>query len=383
MWDDAAIERLLDRSAIATEARDPAEEEAPEDEFLAAFKVAHFELQPAEEGAQAQGGTDEAAAPVPDFWDSLLAERYAEEEAAAAAALGKGKRKRKVVSYAHAEGNADSSGDDSDDYAATDDEASDDEDGGSGLARERGLHVLLDSRGGVHGFSTRDRAAFLKAVMRYGIGDLSWQPHAAVLRGKTRDDVREYGALFLAHLAEPPTEGDTFSDGVPKDGMRLAEVHQRIATMQLFAHKLAQCAGAEQATFNVALPGAPRPGVTRAWGPPHDFRLLSAVLAQGYGQWREIALDATLALQPVLRAELLQPAVGSERDPPPPVTTAQQTLLFPIAPSADDIGDGDAAAAQERDTDERKAAYASAVAAWRASLVQGLAPAEITSQTRA
>ena len=368
VWDDAAISQLLDRTAVP-DGRD-AEDDEPDD-LLASFKVAHFELPAADGNGDAGAAADHAAlsgdgegAPAAGFWDALLAERFAEGLAAEADAMGKGKRARRPVSYAHAEPNASSSDDDSDDYRATDDDTSDDEASGKRPREAHACRSLIDPSGTVHGFSLRERAAFLKAVLRYGLGDMSLRMHEAAVRGKSADDVREYAALFLAHLAEPVSEGETFSDGVPKDGMRTSEVLQRIATMHLISRKLASSHATQQAMFG-ALPGAPRPPtITSTWGPSEDYRLLSGVMTHGFGRWRELALDETFHLQPALRAELHQVPVGHERE--------AGALSAPSAPAAD--------APKEAAPDEDAAA---AVSTEKASLVQGLLPAELSAQTGA
>lgn len=109
MWSDEAIDRLLDRSDLANPAAAAAAGEEAEGggrgDILAAFKVAHFQLerQPSSSAAakgdggaagEAQGGPFDAAA----FWRGLLAGRAAAAAAAAAQAeLGKGKRSRRTV----------------------------------------------------------------------------------------------------------------------------------------------------------------------------------------------------------------------------------------------------------------------------------------------
>ena len=359
-WDDVAIEALLDRSSAAEEVDDESE-----DDMFAAFKVAHFEL-PAAEAPAPVPATEQTAAeaePAPQFWDSLLGERFSAEAAAEAAALGKGQRSRKKVAYAVGEANAsDEDGSDGSEFASDDSEdgSDDDEggDGGGGGARDRGLRPLLQGDA-VYGFEPRERATFVKSVMRFGIGDLSWRKHAAALGNKkSSDSIREYGALFMAHLAEPVTEGDTFSDGVPKDNLKVPDVLQRIAALELFRRKLADCSGAQLLTFSA---GASLTTAAKAWSPAHDFRLVSGLLAHGFGSWRDILLDEGLNLQATLRAELGQPSVGVEREPPPSAVL--------VAPA-----DGAEAAAAS-------ASPSKAAADWQASLVQGLTPAELSAQT--
>ena len=362
-WDDAAIEALLDRTTVAEEA-----DEEPEDDMFAAFKVAHFELPTAaaEAAAPAPAKVEAAAAepePAPQFWDSLLGERFSAEAAAEAAALGKGQRSRKKVAYAVGEANVSGEdGSDGSEFASDESEDGSDDDGGDGAgagARDRGLRLLLQGDT-VYGFEPRERAAFVKMVMRYGIGDLSWRKHAGALGSKkSSDSVREYGALFLAHLAEPLSESDTFSDGTPKDNIKVPDVLQRIAALELFRRKLADCSSSELLSFSAS---ASLTTPAKAWSPAQDYRLLSGLLAHGFGNWREILLDEDLNLQPALRTELGQPAFGVAREPPPSA-----------APAAPADGAETAAAAP--------ALPSKPALEWQASLVQGLTPAELSAQT--
>ena len=336
-WDDAAIEALLDRSSAADEA-----DEESEDDMFAAFKVAHFELPAAEAAAKAPAKEEATAAepePAPQFWDSLLGERFSAEAAAEAAALGKGQRSRKQVAYAVGEANASGEdGSDGSEFASdgSEDGSDDDDggdDGGGGGARDRGLRPLLQGDA-VYGFEPKERAAFLKAVLRYGIGDLSWRKHVTSSGiKKSGDSVREYGALLMVHLAEPLSEGDTFSDGVPKDNIKVPDVLQRIATLELFRRKLADCRSSQLLAFSA---GASLATPAKAWSPAHDYRLVSGLLAHGFGSWRDILQDEDLSLQPALRAELGQPAVGVAREPPPPAARWPQptppTLLRLLPP---------------------------------------------------
>ena len=368
-WDDATIEQLLDRNAAVEEADDE-----PEDDMLAAFKVAHFEQSAAEAAAPVAAASAPAAEPsameepAPRFWESLLGDRYAADADAEAAALGKGLRSRKAVSYAHGEANVGSEEDGSDFSAdpPDDDDDSDDEggaDGGRVRPLERGLRPLVLGDV-VHGFEPRERATFLKAVMRFGIGDLSFRKHAAALEKKSRELMREYGVLFLTHLAEADSEDDTFSDGVPKDGIKVPDVLQRIAALELFRHKEADCRASQLLTF-----GSPLSSASKAWGPAQDYRLVYGLLSHGWGSWRDIELDDDLMLQAALRSELGQPAPGVERQPPPPSAAA--------AAPAEPVDGAEPAAAAERSA----ADAAKELASWRASLVQGLTPAELGQQT--
>ncbi len=49
-------------------------------------------------------------------------------------------------------------------------------------------------------------------------------PSPSGLRRKTYEEIVAYGNLFISHLAEAQDKGssDTFSDGVPKEGIVMA-----------------------------------------------------------------------------------------------------------------------------------------------------------------
>ncbi|KAL4452565.1 hypothetical protein ABPG75_008227 [Micractinium tetrahymenae] len=142
VWTDEAIDQLLDRSKLAAPSED-AEGPAGDNDILAGFKVAQFELKEAPpeqqpssslagEGALAQGdsmdfsvaagGSGQLPAAAggdalpPDaaaqfsaitFWEQLLAGRHAAAQAASAAALGKGKRQRRKLLHLQAEAELD------------------------------------------------------------------------------------------------------------------------------------------------------------------------------------------------------------------------------------------------------------------------------------
>ncbi|KAK9805875.1 hypothetical protein WJX73_000130 [Symbiochloris irregularis] len=157
VWDNAAIGRLLDRSALSNW-QESAEQEAAaakETDFMKAFKVAHFTLgdhddhhtdheeAPASANTRHQASPDAASGTAPDiegtaarksvpislddaengmeaaaaeepveeelgeplakvdkrFWESLLGAEYEDMQALTQAAMGKGKRTRKAVNY--------------------------------------------------------------------------------------------------------------------------------------------------------------------------------------------------------------------------------------------------------------------------------------------
>ncbi|KAK4480177.1 hypothetical protein RD792_013239 [Penstemon davidsonii] len=118
-----------------------------------------------------------------------------------------------------------------------------------------------------------------------------------------------YGRLFLEHIVEDITESPTFTDGVPKEGLRIEDVLVRIATLSLFRDKvkaISQNAGSVLFANDIVsrLPGL-KGG--RVWKEYHDRLLLRAVLKHGYGRWQAIVDDKDLKFQEVISQELNLP----------------------------------------------------------------------------
>ncbi|CAL5361105.1 unnamed protein product [Camellia sinensis] len=131
------------------------------------------------------------------------------------------------------------------------------------------------------------------------------------LKQKTCEEIKEYGTLFLTHIAEDITNSPTFSDGVPKEGLRIEDVLVRIAVLLLIRDKVK--AASEK-------PGTPLfpdgivsrfPGLKsgRFWKEHHDLLLLRSVLKHGYGRWHAIVDDKDLKVQEVICQELNLPVV--------------------------------------------------------------------------
>lgn len=118
----------------------------------------------------------------------------------------------------------------------------------------------------VLGFNTRQRKAFLNAVMRWGMPSqdtFASQWLVRDLRGKTEKEfkyvkyhaaqtslappfnlfffssTRAYVSLFMRHLCEPVADGaETFADGVPREGLCRQPVLTRIGVMSLVKKKV-------------------------------------------------------------------------------------------------------------------------------------------------
>ncbi|KAK9280656.1 hypothetical protein L1049_014353 [Liquidambar formosana] len=332
-YDDAAIDRLLDREHVGDEEATLDDEE--ENGFLKAFKVANFEyIDEAEAAAEeeARKASMENKTTInnsdrPGYWEELLRDRYEVHKIEEFNALGKGKRSRKqMVSVEEDDlaGLEDVSSDGEDDnYEAelTDGETS------SGAQPGRKPHKkrarvdsteplpLMEGEGRsfrVLGFNQHQRAAFVQILMRFGVGEFDWAEFVPRLKQKTFKEIKEYGIIFLTHIAEPITESPFFSDGVPKEDLRISDVLVRIAVLLLIRDKV---------KLLTEKPGSPvfaddivsrYPGLKsgRYWKEEHDLLLLRAVLKHGYGRWQAILDDKDLKIQEVICQEQNLPFIN-------------------------------------------------------------------------
>ncbi|KAI7995163.1 CHD3-type chromatin-remodeling factor PICKLE [Camellia lanceoleosa] len=329
-YDDAAIDRLLNRDQVGEEEVTLDDEE--ENGFLKAFKVANFEYideveAAAEEEAQKASTESKPTINNPErasYWEELLKDRYEVHKVEEFNAMGKGKRSRKQMVSVEEEdlaGLEDLSSDEEDDnYEA---EPSDGETASTGTPAGRKPHKkkarveplpLMVGEGRsfrVLGFNQNQRAAFVQILMRFGVGEFDWAEFTPRLKQKTYKEIKEYGRLFLSHIAEAITDAPTFSDGVPKEGLRIQDVLVRIAVLLLIRDK---------AKVSLEKPGTPLfaddivsrfPGLKngRFWKEHHDLLLLRAVLKHGYGRWQAIVDDKDLRVQEVICQELNLPLI--------------------------------------------------------------------------
>ncbi|GAB2275370.1 hypothetical protein Dimus_010129 [Dionaea muscipula] len=332
-YDDAAIERLLDREHVGDEEATLDEEE--DDGFLKAFKVANFEYIDEVEAAaeaEAQKVSLENKSVVNNaerttFWEELLRDRFEVHKSEEFNSLGKGKRSRKqMVSVEDDDlaGLEDVSSDGEDDNYEI--EISDSETNSSGVpgrkpyrkrARGDGTEALplMEGEGKsfrVLGFNQSQRAAFVQILMRFGVGNWDWAEFVPRLKQKTFEEIHEYGKLFMSHIIEEINDSPTFSDGVPKEGLRIPDVLVRIAVLSSIRDKV---------KFSLERPGAPlfaddiisRYPVLKSgrfWKSHHDLFLLRAVLKHGYGRWQAIVDDKDLRIQEVICQELNLPLIN-------------------------------------------------------------------------
>ncbi|TYG38483.1 hypothetical protein ES288_D13G227000v1 [Gossypium darwinii] len=330
-YDDAAIDRLLDREQADSE--DASVDDEADDEILKAFKVANYEVIKESETV-AEEETQNVAVENKDttsnsertsYWEELLRDRYEVHKVEEFNALGKGKRSRKqMVSV------------EDDDLAGLEDVSSDGEDfeaevtdadtsavnqPGRKPYRKR-IRVdnteplpLMEGEGKsfrVLGFNQSQRAAFVQILMRFGVGDFDWKEFASRLKQKSHDEIKDYGTLFLTHIAEDITDSPTFSDGVPKEGLRIQDVLVRIAVLLLVSKKVKDASekpGTRLFTDDIMMRYPTLKG-GKFWKEEHDLLLLRAVLMHGYGRWQAIVDDKDLRIQEVICQELNLPIIN-------------------------------------------------------------------------
>ncbi|XP_078146255.1 chromodomain-helicase-DNA-binding protein 4a isoform X3 [Centroberyx gerrardi] len=262
-YDDKAIDRLLDRNQDATEDT----EIQSMNEYLSSFKVAQYVVkdeEEAEEEVQREIIKQEESVD-PDYWEKLLRHHYEQQQEDLARNLGKGKRIRKQVNYNDGSQEdrgewtdwQDDQSDGQSDYSVASEEGDEDFDerteansrrpNRKGLRndKDKPLPPLLARVGGnieVLGFNSRQRKAFLNAVMRYGMPPqdaFTTQWLVRDLRGKSEKEFKAYVSLFMRHLCEPGADGaETFADGVPREGLSRQHVLTRIGVMSLIRKKV-------------------------------------------------------------------------------------------------------------------------------------------------
>ncbi|XP_013591527.1 PREDICTED: CHD3-type chromatin-remodeling factor PICKLE [Brassica oleracea var. oleracea] len=301
-YDDAAIEKLLDRDHI------DAEEDSVDDEnengFFKAFKVANFEfIDDNEAAASEEAQAIESKSSSENYWECLLKDKYEVQQAEEVNALGKRKRncKQKLgedeLAYLEA-----SSDNEEDEQTEAEDElaylevSSDDEEAeqNDGVASGQGNQIaywpcskdevacfeassayeeakpmdgeaarqgnqmakrpyhrtsdtlkpipLIEGEGRflkVLGFNELQRKKFLTTLERYGVGNYDWKEFVDPLKPRTYDEIKNYGLRFLKHIVEDKdVNSPTFSDGVPKEELKCKDVLARIASVMLVQKKV-------------------------------------------------------------------------------------------------------------------------------------------------
>ncbi|CAF4076736.1 unnamed protein product, partial [Rotaria sordida] len=251
--DDQAIEKLLDRSQEGIQ-----EKEDGLNEYLSSFKVASYVTRETnedeEEDIREQTTTiDENL--DPSYWERLLRIQYEQDRELESHAYGKGKRLKRQVNYAVPnndenwnEHNSDIASEyDAPSAGGEDEDVDFDEtpDRKRKTGRDRPLPPLISKSGSnieILGFNPRQRKAFLNAIMRFGIPPpdaFKSQWLVRDLRCKSEKEFRAYVSLFMKHLCENVSDNtDTFSDGVPREGLSRHHVLSRIGIMSLIRKKV-------------------------------------------------------------------------------------------------------------------------------------------------
>ncbi|KAH9760400.1 CHD3-type chromatin-remodeling factor PICKLE [Citrus sinensis] len=336
-YDDAAIDRLLDRDQVGDEEASLDDED--EDGFLKAFKVANFEYieeveAAAEEEAQklaAENKSSMSNSERSSYWEELLKDRYEVHKVEEFNALGKGKRSRKQVFH---HGLASVLLDrmvsvEEDDLAGLEDVSSEGEDDNyeadltdgdttsSGTQPGRKPNKkrsrvdsmepppLMEGEGrsfrvlGVFFSKIKQSSCVQESMARINILVSFPPPQSAPSPVIVESYLTRYGILFLTHITEDITDSPTFSDGVPKEGLRIQDVLVRIAVKFL-----SQKPGTPLFTDDIYLryPGL-RGG--KFWKEEHDSLLLRAVL-----KWQAIVDDKDLKVQEVICQELNLPFIN-------------------------------------------------------------------------
>ncbi|KAE8701589.1 CHD3-type chromatin-remodeling factor PICKLE [Hibiscus syriacus] len=342
-YDAAAIDRLLDREQVGDE--EAALDDEEEDGFLKAFKVANFEYKEEEETVAEEEAQKVAMenkntlnnSERTSYWDELLRDRYEVQKVEEFNSLGKGKRSRKqMVSIEDDDlaGLEDVSTDGEDDNfepeltdgnttssGTTSSEFESETESGKRTYKKRNRAdstepiPLMEGEGKsfmVLGFNQSQRAAFVQILMRFGVGDFDWKEFASSLKQKSYEEIKDYGVLFLSHLAEGVNDSPTFSDGIPKEGLRIPDVLVRIAILLSISDKVKKVSerpGTPLFTNDIirrypALKGG------KFWKEEHDLLLLSAVLKHGYGRWQAIVDDKDPSIQELICQELNLPIIN-------------------------------------------------------------------------
>uniref|UniRef100_A0A2K5S0D7 Chromodomain helicase DNA binding protein 3 n=2 Tax=Cebus imitator TaxID=2715852 RepID=A0A2K5S0D7_CEBIM len=222
-------------------------------EYLSSFKVAQYVVREEDKIEEIEREIIKQEENVdPDYWEKLLRHHYEQQQEDLARNLGKGKRVRKQVNYNDA---AQEDQDNQSEYSVGSEEEDEDFDERPEGRRQskrqlrnekdKPLPPLLARVGGnieVLGFNTRQRKAFLNAVMRWGMPPqdaFTTQWLVRDLRGKTEKEFKAYVSLFMRHLCEPGADGsETFADGVPREGLSRQQVLTRIGVMSLVKKKV-------------------------------------------------------------------------------------------------------------------------------------------------
>ncbi|CAN6190414.1 unnamed protein product [Urochloa humidicola] len=164
----------------------------------------------------------------------------------------------------------------------------------------------------VLGFNHAQRAMFLQTLNRFGFQNYDWKEYLPRLKVKSVEEIQRYAELVMAHLVEDINDSEHFSDGVPKEGMRVDDVLVRIANLALIEEKVFAMG---QGNFTNLFPNyllCEFQGLSggRIWKTEHDLLLLKGILKHGYARWQYISDDRDNGLFEAARLELNLPSVN-------------------------------------------------------------------------
>ncbi|KAK3131779.1 hypothetical protein QOZ80_6AG0511350 [Eleusine coracana subsp. coracana] len=324
-YDDAAIERLLDRDQADEE---ECLEEDDDDDFMKGFKVANFEYideEKAKEEARRKAAAEAANAAKAGYWEELLKDKYDVQKVEEHTTMGKGKRSRKQMAAADEDDIHDLSSED-EDYSYEDDVSDNDTTLPGSISGRRGqyskrksrnvdLIPLMEGEGRslrVLGFNQAQRAVFLQTLNRYGFQNYDWKEYLPRLKVKSVEEIQRYAQLVMAHLVDETDDAEHFSDGVPREGLRTDETLLRIANITLIEEKLAAM---EQGIItklfpNYLLQEFQSLSSGKIWKAEHDLLLLKGITKHGYARWQYISDDRENGLFEAARLEQNLPSVN-------------------------------------------------------------------------
>ncbi|QDZ23866.1 chromatin remodeling factor [Chloropicon primus] len=320
-YDDAALDKLLDRRLAWEQGDDDDEQKVKESQHLQAFKVANFEIQ---EG---------------NFWEDVFQDMP--KEAATEEELGKGKREKRRLDQAvvdwmneapspkRGRGGGSTSEDqpkgmyDQEYDPSSSEESSTEEEEESGESKAKGAvkkdagvlpHRPL-SDGAIEDFqnlktfSKSERKRYYSTLMRFGFDEQDeYRNFLYALPAKSADEVEAYKVFFMKYLMMNEDEFEyseahtTFvKESIHVDGNREA-IATRIADLHLIKLKVEESKNNAREGGDVKrthvfdlVPFRPNAGLAEAgWTPEHDVSVLEGVLKHGYGSWKSIAEDETL-----------------------------------------------------------------------------------------
>ncbi|TVU12298.1 hypothetical protein EJB05_45935 [Eragrostis curvula] len=317
-YDDAAIERLLDRDQADEE---ECVEEDDDDDFMKGFKVANCEYideEAAKEEARRKAAAEAANSEKASYWDELLKDRYDVQKVEEHTTMGKGKRSRKQMATADEDDIHDLSSED-EDYSYEDDVSDNDTTLPGSISGRRGqyskrksrnvdLIPLMEGEGRslrILGFNQAQRALFLQTLNRYGFQNYDWKEYLPRLKGKSVEEIQRYAELVMVHLVDESNDPDHFSDGVPREGLRTDETLVRIANISLIEAKVAAMEQGKITTLipNYLLQEFPSLTIGTIWKAEHDLLLLKGIIKHGYARWQYISDDRGNGLFEAARRE--------------------------------------------------------------------------------